>query len=169
MILSVNGSVNPTMLVDMSRPHRTAFLLSQLGVLAATHFAELTRDAGLSPSDAGVLRLLARNPGMSQRALADRLGAVPSRVVALVDSLEQRALVRRTRSASDRRNYELTLTDAGTEAMSRLREVAQQQERNVLSPLTALERERLHELLSKLAQGHGLDPDVHPGYAVRSV
>ena len=35
----------------------------------------------------------------------------------------------------------------------------------MLSPLTEDERARLGELLTKLASGHGLDPEVHPGYA----
>src|SRR6476646_7784052 len=98
---------------DPSRSTRTAFLLSQLGALASARFAERTRDLGLTPSQAGVLRLLGRSPGLSQRSLADRLGAVPSRVVPLIDSLEARGLVERVRSSTDRRNYELRLTAAG--------------------------------------------------------
>lgn len=144
---------------------RTAFLLSQLGSFAADRFAQEVRELGLSASDAGVLRLLARSPGLSQRALADRLGAVPSRVVVLVDSLESRGLVLRTRSASDRRNHELTLTEAGTAMLGRLRTVGEGHESDVLDPLTTAERAQLNGLLRKLAAAHGLDADVHPGYA----
>jgi hypothetical protein len=68
---------------DPPRPKRTAFLLSQLGALASARFAERTRELGLTPSDAGVLRLLGRSPGLSQRSLADRLGAVPKVLGAL--------------------------------------------------------------------------------------
>src|SRR5213595_2083231 len=96
---------------------RTAFLLSQLGALSSSRFAERTREIGLTPSDAGVLRLLGRTPGLSQRSLADRLGAVPSRVVPLIDSLQARDLVERVRSSTDRRNYELRLTVEGTKVL----------------------------------------------------
>ena len=42
------------------------------------------------------------------------MGALPSRIVRLVDELEERGLVERRRSAADRRNYELhTAADAG--------------------------------------------------------
>ena len=146
-------------------PRRTAFLLSQLGAFTADRFAREVRELGLSASDAGVLRLLARSPGLSQRALADRLGSVPSRVVVLVDSLESRGLVLRTRSASDRRNHELTLTEAGIEMLSRLRTVGERHEAEVLGALTDEERAELNGLLTKLSAAHGLDADVHPGYA----
>lgn len=143
------------------RSKRTAFLLSQLGALASSRFAERTREIGLTPSDAGVLRLLGRTPGLSQRALADRLGAVPSRVVPLIDSLQARGLVERVRSSTDRRNYELRLTAAGATMLRTLREVAEKHEAELLAPLTGDESARLGSLLARLAAGNGLDPDLH--------
>ncbi|MBO1753929.1 MarR family winged helix-turn-helix transcriptional regulator [Allobranchiibius sp. CTAmp26] len=148
----------------MPGPSRTALHLSQLGNLAAARFAELTRSVGLTPSDAGVLRLLGRQPGISQRVLADRLGAVPSRVVVLLDSMEQRGLVTRTRSRTDRRTQELTLTEEGQRALGELRGLAERHDADVLAPLTQDERNQLGALLAKLSEGHRLDPDVHPGY-----
>src|SRR5699024_8160205 len=115
-----------------STPKRTAFLLAQLGSLSAARFAERTKALGLTPSEAGVIRLLGRSPGLSQRAVAERIRAAPSRVVALIDSLEQRGLVRRTRSTTDRRNVELSLTDASQETLRRLRTVAAAHEADIL-------------------------------------
>ncbi|GAA3876781.1 hypothetical protein GCM10022381_19170 [Leifsonia kafniensis] len=143
------------------RPKRTAFLLSQLGALASARFAERTREIGLTPSDAGVLRLLGRTPGLSQRELADRLGAVPSRIVPLIDSLESRGLVGRERSSTDRRNYELTLTDAGRAILKQLRVIAEEHEAELLAPLTSEQSEQLELLLAQLAGGAALDADLH--------
>ena len=146
---------------DAPRSKRAAFLLSQLGALASSRFAERTRELELTPSDAGVLRLLGRTPGLSQRSLADRLGAVPSRVVALIDSLELRGLVVRVRSSTDRRNYELWLTAEGIEVLGSLRQVAEQHEAELLAPLTRDQSAQLATLLAKLAAAHGLDTDLH--------
>ena len=146
---------------DLSRSKRTAFLLSQLGALASARFAERTRELGLTPSDAGVLRLLGRAPGLSQRSLADRLGAVPSRVVPLIDSLEARGLVARVRSSTDRRNYELRLTDEGTKVLGKLRGIAERQEAELLAPLTSEQSAQLGSLLAMLASAHALDTDLH--------
>ncbi|WP_410554495.1 MarR family winged helix-turn-helix transcriptional regulator [Arthrobacter globiformis] len=135
--------------------------MSQLGALAASRFAERTREIGLTPSDAGVIRLLGRAPGLSQRSLAERLGAVPSRVVSLIDSLQERGLVERVRSSTDRRNYELHLTDAGQRVLHDLRGIAEKHEKELLAPLSGEQAAQFELLLAQLADGHGLDPDLH--------
>lgn len=131
--------------------------------MASSRFAERTREIGLTPSDAGVLRLLGRTPGVSQRSLADRLGAVPSRVVALIDSLQTRGLVERIRSSTDRRNYELQLTAQGKVALTELRRVAKQHETELLASLTSEQVAQLHSLLSQIAEIHDLDVELHSG------
>jgi DNA-binding MarR family transcriptional regulator len=146
-----------------ARSKRTAFLLSQLGALSSSRFAERTREIGLTPSEAGVLRLMGRAPGLSQRALADRLGAVPSRVVSLIDSLQARGLVERERSATDRRTYELHLSAKGMQAVAQLREIAEAHEAELLGSLTEEQSAQLGSLLIQLASANALDVDLHRG------
>jgi len=146
------------------RPPRTGYLLSQLGAFASARFAELVKPAGLTPATAGVLRIIARDPGLSQRALATRLGSVPSRVVVLVDALEGAGLVSRTRDPDDRRHHRLDVTDEGRRVLGALRAAAETQNADVLAPLAPEEREVFAALVAKLAAAHGLDPDVHAGY-----
>jgi len=142
-----------------------AFHLAQVGAFAAQRFAERVGELGLQPSDVGILRIISRHESaLSQQALAGVLGVGPSRVVALIDGLEKKDLVARTRSARDRRNYELTLTDAGREAMAKMRQVGSTHDRDVTGVLTADERATLGSLLGKLAEAHGLTEGVHPGY-----
>src|SRR5882757_7508057 len=106
------------------RPTGSAFLLAQVGAHAAARFAERISELGVIPADVGVLRMIATQPGRSQQSLAEELGVVPSRVVALVDNLERKGLVERRRNPKDRRNYELHLTTEGTQVMSRMRGLA---------------------------------------------
>jgi len=146
------------------RPRGIAYSLTQLGTLGAQRFSDRVGELGLTAPEAGVLRLLAFSPGLSQRELATRLGSAPSRVVVLVDSLESKKLVRRERSATDRRNHELQLTPEGLDMLGRLGGVAQAHEADLLAPLTESERTQLAALLDKLRAAHGLDPLVHPGY-----
>jgi DNA-binding MarR family transcriptional regulator len=149
---------------ETTRPRRAGFRLSQIGQLAAQGFSAQVARLGLTAPESGVLRALARGDGISQRDLADRVGAAPSRIVVLVDALEKKGLVSRRRSASDRRNHELRLTEDGIAMMKRLRRVAEDHERALLEPLTERERRQLDRLLSKLAAGHDLDQETHPGY-----
>jgi DNA-binding MarR family transcriptional regulator len=145
-------------------PTGAAFLLAQLGAHAAGRYAEKVAALDLDPAQTGVLHLIARRPGQSQQALADRLGVAASRVVALVDGLESRGLLARRRSVTDRRNYELDLTDEGQQLLGRLREVAKAHEADVTAALDADERAQLVGLLQKVADQQGLMPGVHPGY-----
>jgi DNA-binding MarR family transcriptional regulator len=131
-------------------------------------FAERLEGLGLTPSDVGLLRMIAVNPGQSQQTLAQALRVVPSRVVSLIDDLQAKGLVTRERSSSDRRTYELRLSLVGVEAMEKMREIGSAHENDMMMGLSTEERTTLTALLAKLAASHALAPDVHPGYGSRS-
>ena len=141
-----------------------AFLVAQLGAYAADRFGERTAALDFTRPQAGLLRLISREPGQSQQAIARRLGTPPSRLVALVDGLEQRGLIERRRNSGDRRNYALHPTAAGEQAMTDLSQVSLEHEQAISAPLTEAERAQLSSLLGKLAAAHGLVPGIHPGY-----
>jgi DNA-binding MarR family transcriptional regulator len=152
----------------MNRPemgiNQPAFLLAQLGAHAATQFAERVRVIGMTPPDAGILRLLRVSPGLSQQELAGSLGIHPSRLVALLDQLEKRGLVERRPNPDDRRLYSLHLTEAGEGALGQISKVAREHQEALLASLNPDERKVLGTLLSRIADSHGLRPGVHPGY-----
>lgn len=141
-----------------------AFLLTQVGTRAAQLFGERLKPLGFAPADAGILRLLGRTPGISQQELARRLDMYASRLVALIDSLEQRRLVTRQPDAKDRRLNTLQLTDKGRRALSEIGHAARTHDDAVCGALNAGERVALSRLLKKLADGLGLIEGVHPGY-----
>ena len=141
-----------------------AFLVAQLGAYAADRFGEGAAALDFTRPQAGLLRLISREPGQSQQAVARRLGTPPSRLVALVDGLEERGLIERRRNPGDRRNYALHLTAAGEQAMTDLSQVSLEHEQAIAAPLTPAERAQLSTLLGKLAAAHGLVPGIHPGY-----
>lgn len=151
---------------DGAPPRRpgNSFLLAQLGAHAAARFAQRIKELDLTPAQAGLLRQVAWRPGQSQQALAATLGTPPSRLVLLVDSLEERGLIERRRNPDDRRNYALYLTDAGTEFMRQLAIVGSSHEEEICAGLDADERDQLHGLLERLAVARGLVTGVHPGY-----
>jgi DNA-binding MarR family transcriptional regulator len=141
-----------------------AFLLSQLGANASMRFAERIAPLGLVPPEAGVLHHIVRNPGISQQVLAERLGILPSRMVALVDGLEKRGILERRRDEEDRRAYNLNLTAAGQQTLAALGAAVRAHEDALMTGLDEKERARLVELCRKMAEAQGLAPGVHPGY-----
>lgn len=151
-----------------SRPaaggYDAAFLIAQVGAHAAEQFAARLAGDELTPPLAGILRLLRTDPAASQQSLAERLGMFPSRVVALVDDLEARGLVRRERSTEDRRLNTLVLTAAGNAALRTIGGIARAHDEALFEALSGDERERLAGLLRRIADQQGLVHHVHPGY-----
>src|SRR5262249_29377938 len=97
-----------------------AFLLSPVGGHAPGQFGGRPEAVGLKPGHAGILRVIRQADGLSQQALGEKLGVFPSRLVALLDELEERGLVERRDRPTDRRSYALYLTGAGREALEQI-------------------------------------------------
>jgi DNA-binding MarR family transcriptional regulator len=141
------------------------FLLSSLGFVASGGFADSLAPLGLEPRHYGVLNLVALSEGVSQRALTDPLGIPASRLVAIVDDLEQQGLVERRRNPDDRRAHALYLTPKGHKTLDRARRAARENEQRFTAALTPTEREQLLELLRRLATHQELPLGIHPGLA----
>lgn len=141
-----------------------AFLLAQVGAHAASRFAERLRQLELTPAYAGIVRILAATPGITQHALAMALGTVPSRLVALVDELEAKGLLERQSDDDDRRRYALRLTEKGTAMLQSIGRIAREHQQKLLAALSEEERRQLAILLQRVANEQGLMKGVHPGY-----
>jgi DNA-binding MarR family transcriptional regulator len=140
-------------------------LLAQVGARAAALFAERLQEVELVPAQAGALRAIAGNVGISQQALASLLGMVPSRLVGLLDELEQRGFVERRDNAEDRRVYEIHMTEKGSRAMADIGRIARAHDDAVCAALTEKQRQTLWSLLTSIADAQKLTPGVHPGFA----
>jgi DNA-binding MarR family transcriptional regulator len=146
------------------RPTGAAFLLAQLGSHAADRFGARIKGLGVAPRHAGILRIIARTPSCNQRAVAKRLGVLPSRMVILLDELTEKGLVERKRSTTDRRHSEMVLTKRGQRMLEKLSRLAADHEADLCAALTAKEREQLAAMGRKIVHQQGLIPDVNPGY-----
>lgn len=142
-----------------------AFLLAQVGAHAAARFAERLREIDLAPAHAGILRVLAATPGITQQELATRLGTPPSRLVALMDELEAKELIGRESHETDRRRYALRLTTKGRAALKSVGRAAREHQTALLAALSEDERSLLAGLLLRVADEQGLSRGVHPGFA----
>ena len=84
------------------------------------HFAHAVSAAeGITPGLYGMLQAIGNNPGLSQSALAIAMEVDRSSIVKVVDQLEQKGLIVRDASPSDRRRYRLQLTATGARALRR--------------------------------------------------
>jgi DNA-binding MarR family transcriptional regulator len=153
MILSMN-----------SPPVGLAFLLSQVGAHAAGCFEQRLIAIGLTPQHAGLLRMLGSNAGMTQQAMAALFGIFPSRLVVLLDELEEKKLVTRRTNPADRRRHELYLTTAGNRCLRRIGVITRQLEDDLLSALSPAELSSMAEQLRRIVAQQKITPAVHPAY-----
>jgi DNA-binding MarR family transcriptional regulator len=141
-----------------------AFLLAQVGAHGAARFAERLVPLKLTPPHAGILRIIDQDGGLTQQALCERLGILPSRLVAVLDELEQRGLIERRDNPADRRSYALHLTGAGRESLGQIGRIAREHQDALCAALNESERAKLKNYLTRIASQQGLTPGVHPGY-----
>jgi MarR family transcriptional regulator, lower aerobic nicotinate degradation pathway regulator len=132
----------------------SGFLLARLGLGFKSKAITALDDAGFETYDYGVLAMLAEGARLTQANIADALALDPSRLVALLDSLEDRGLIMRQRDPEDRRRHVVSITTKGERELAQLREIVGELEEAFLSPLDAKDRKTLHELLQRLACAH---------------
>jgi DNA-binding MarR family transcriptional regulator len=144
-------------------PSTLAFLLSQVGIHAARRFSERMAEIDLQPPLFRILNLVDAAEGRSQQAIGEAIQVPASRMVALVDELEQRGLVERRPDPTDRRVRALYLTPEGREKLVRGRKIAKEHERELTKGMAAADREMLTGLLQQIVDQQTIGPGVHPG------
>lgn len=101
------------------------------------------------PQFAALVKLLERGP-VSQNEMGRQISVDAATTKGIVDRLEARGLVARTRCARDQRKINVALTGEGENLVKHKIPEAEAVASDTMSRLTQIERERLVELLAKL-------------------
>ena len=144
-------------------PRSVGFLISQLGFVSSRAFMEALRPVGIDPREFLLMRFVAASEGQSQQALAERLSVPASRMVALVDHLEDAGFLERRPDPEDRRVRGLYPTRKGRGALERASKIAIDYETRLCAGINRSEREQLIDLLQKLQESQTTLRGVHPG------
>jgi DNA-binding MarR family transcriptional regulator len=147
---------------DKAQEH-LGFLLSQVGIFASQRFSEAIAEAGIHPPLFRVLNVVDAAEGESQHRIGEAIQVPPSRMVAIIDELEERGLIERRPHPGDRRVRALFLTPKGRRVLDEGRKIAMAHEQKLTEGLTKKESQELIALLKKLADSQGIGAGVHPG------
>jgi len=128
---------------------RLSLLLARHGGTTDARIREALTTSGVTPRHAIVLMHLDGGQ-VSQRDLGARLGVDPSVLVALLNALEDRDLVRRRRDPADRRRHIVEITEAGAAAMTKFGAAITRVEDELFADFTPEERDTLHSLLARV-------------------
>jgi DNA-binding MarR family transcriptional regulator len=137
-------------------------LTGRLGYLlkhAWLRLGELTSQAlapyGLNGRELAVLLVLAGGEPASQQQAAQRLGVDRTTMVALIDALEDKALVTRHPHAQDRRKNVVELTAAGRRTLRAATRASDDAERSFVAPLAEPAARQLVQALQALVTEPG--------------
>ena len=106
----------------------------------------------LRPVEFTILMLIAHNEDVTQKQLSQALAVSAPNITTLLDRLEERELLNRVRSETDRRSQLIRLTRKGSTLARKAYDVSLTMEHDLLRHLTEAERAILVELLQKVAR-----------------
>jgi DNA-binding MarR family transcriptional regulator len=129
------------------------FALRRTQMAVFADFIASLGELDLKPAQYSLLEVVDANPGLRQSEAAAALGIQKANFVGLVRKLERRALLQRRRSIADRRSYALHLQPGGRRLLAEARALHDAHESRLAARLGSEERERLLQLLRRLASG----------------
>ncbi|MEV5713850.1 MarR family transcriptional regulator [Amycolatopsis mediterranei] len=131
---------------------RLGYLLKHAQLRLAELAEPLYAPLGVTGRQLALLMLFGDGPARSQQDGAARLGVDRTTMVALVDELEAKGLVRREVAPGDRRKRLVLLTPEGERVREEGAEVTRQAEELLLEPLSAEDAERLRATLHQVVR-----------------
>jgi len=147
---------------DASAEHFTGrgfgYLVVRLGEMVMERGEMTLAPLNLKPREYNAMVCILNGEGMSQQDLSRKLGLYAPRMVALIDGLQERGLVERTVSPSDRRRHVLTLTASGRKLLTRATRMAARMDAELFGHISEEERARFEVLVQRIAA----DPRMSP-------
>ena len=104
---------------------------------------------GLRPRELHALQHLRERGPSAQQTLVELLGIDATNLVAILNSLDDAALIERRRDRSDRRRAIIALSPNGERLLANLDRALDEIDDEVFAPLTSTERQTLNALLAQ--------------------
>jgi len=135
------ASVSRNILIALRRIIRTV----------ALHSRQLMEEHGLTSVQLAALHELAGRGPLSARELARCVQVSQPTITGVLDRLEQRQLITRTRGSKDRRTLHIAMTDQGREMLAAAPPLLQQQFTAALAQLESWEQTMILATLQRIA------------------
>ena len=133
---------------------RAGHLARRFQQVAVAHFTRRNGLFGVTSVQYAILIAVRERPDLDQSALSTLVAFDKSTLGVVVDKLEKRGALKRTRDVIDKRRYSLKITPKGRSLLDSMQKSVWKSETELLSPLSAAEQKKLKSLLSKLLVGN---------------
>jgi MarR family transcriptional regulator, transcriptional regulator for hemolysin len=115
-------------------------------------FDQRVERGGLTRAKWTLIAAVARNPGVTQRTIAEALEVREITAGRLIDRLCDEGYLKRRENPNDRRAYCVHLTPAAQPLLDKLDEIAKSREAEIFAGIEADDLERLDKLLDAIAR-----------------
>jgi MarR family transcriptional regulator for hemolysin len=115
-------------------------------------FDKSAERSGLTRAKWTLIAAVARNPGATQRTIAEALEVREITAGRLIDRLCNEGYLKRRENPSDRRAYCVYLTPAAQPLLDRLEEIAKSREAEIFAELEVEDLEKLDALLDVISR-----------------
>ncbi len=132
---------------------RPGFLIRRLHQIHLALFAEECGALGVTPVQYSIMTVIERQPRLDQASLCEEIGIDRATMADVLDRLEQRRLVARRRSGTDRRMKLVSMTAIGRRLLARIDPHARRAHERTVEALPADERVVFIESLRRLVEG----------------
>jgi DNA-binding MarR family transcriptional regulator len=131
---------------------RVGYLIRRVHQNHSALFAEECRAWGITPVQYGVLTALLHRPNIDQATLGIEVGIDRTNAADVLERLAERGLVKRTKSAHDRRMMLATLTREGRALTHEMHDAQLRAQDRLVEVLSARERKTFMRMLLRLIE-----------------
>lgn len=149
--------------MSVSQDNAFAYQLGDLTRLMRTQFDRRATKFGLTRAQWRALKTIAREPGLSQRALAEHLEMEPIPIGRVIDRLEQAGFVERRADPADRRLWRLHVTDKAHAVVDDMNLIATELREEALKGLSQQDFDVFRRVLEQIKRNlAALDGEAQP-------
>ncbi|WJF91934.1 MarR family transcriptional regulator [Paraburkholderia bonniea] len=128
---------------------RPGFMIRRAHQISTNLFIEACAELDITPSQYGVLYILLHEGPLEQVGIARLIGLDRSTTALVVKILAERGWLDKTKSVTDQRKVEISLTETGRQALRQCERYAKNSVTTLLAPFDEAEREQFLGLLDK--------------------
>lgn len=130
------------------------FLIRRFNQIAISLFMERMAALAITPLQYTVMRIVARHPNLTQKAIASHAVLDASTTHDIVLRLESKGFLTRAKDKSDRRSLAITLTEAGETILRASEPVVMATQKELVACLSPQQRDDLMTILAILIEDH---------------
>ena len=135
---------------------RPGHLIRRLQQISVALFLEETGSLGLTTVQYAALNMIREMPDIDQVRLSNMIAMDKTTIVKVIDRLEEKGLITRTRSPTDRRINHLNVTPRGHEVLKQIQPMLDRSDGRILAPLGRADQRKFMEMLTQLVHVNNL-------------